>query len=391
MSRALIGGVAVVACLPGGMALAQSAPPQESLTSAIAKLKGNEGVSKAISSLSEDIPMTTAPAAYVLGIAGDQVPRYTTFRAFATALVHGVGKDGKSINSVSAEIAPLLALKVLTLEDQRDWARRALARTTFSVVTTEAKGEETARSAYGLQSVLYSHELDQAINLAGSPACTAAADQFLESLKPGAPAPVLDPSGLPAVPGADDALKRRVAECQTAIDNILNRWNQTMVALGFGQAFKSADNSVSGLKKANQVAWLTGSWGFGSGSGRDANERLGGLLTLHARLERDGIADTPGASAPQMAEDADLFGASLRYGKSRFNGLLEYSHRRSRISGLADENRRRTVIGVEYRLKEDLYLSFGVSSETGRRDGNNTNLALANLNWGFGDKAILAP
>lgn len=380
-----------LACASAAAAPVQ-AQPAESLSSLLVKLRDNDEVGKVKKSLTEDVPMTTAPAAYVLGIAGDEVPRATTFRSFATGLARGVGKDGKLGNAVAAEVSPLLALKVLSLDDQRDPVRRALARTTFSVVSTQGGGSsDKARSAYGIQSVLYSHELDRALALAGSAECTSAAQRFLGSLTVGAPPPRLDPGGLPATPVADEALRKQVGACQSAIDGILNRWNPSMLAFGFGQAFKSPDNTVAGLKKANKVAWLTGSLGFGSGADRAANERMGGLLTLHSRLERDGIAETPGAAAARMTEDADLLGASLRIGKARFNGVFEYSQRKSKIAGMADENRRRTVIGVETRLREDLYLSFAVASETGRRDGRNSGLTLANLNWGFGDKAIFAP
>jgi hypothetical protein len=115
---------------------------------------------------------------------------------------------------------------------------------------------------------------------------------------------------------------------------------------------------------------------------------MGGLLTLHARYERDTLAKTPGAAAPQSNEDVDLYGGSLRLGKARFNGLLEHSQRKSKIAGLAGETRRRTLIGAEYRLREDLYVGFAVGAESGRRDGKNNNLSLANLKWGFGGKSL---
>jgi hypothetical protein len=164
-----------------------------------------------------------------------------------------------------------------------------------------------------------------------------------------------------------------------------------MIAIGFGQAYRSDNNTVAGLKKSNRVGWLTGSWGFGSGEGRDANERMGGLLTIHVRLDRDSIAEVPDGAQPQALESANLYGLSLRGGKARFNGLIEHSQRLSRVTGFADERRRRTVVGVEYRIQKDLYLDFGIGSESGRRDGKNSGLALANLKWGFGDKPILAP
>jgi len=385
----LLAGVILLAAAAANAADTTGSENEPSLTQAIVDLKGNAEVAKTISALTEDVPMTTAPAAYVLGVSGDQVPRYTTFRTFAAGVERGIGKDGEIANAVTAEIAPLLALKVLNLEDQKGWARRALARTTFSVATTQANGNTHAQGAYGIHSVLYSRELDGAIDRAASAECRSAAKRFLASQPAVGTAVGNLPPPLPKPLSADELAK--VESCQVAIDDILNRWNQTMVAVGFGQAFKAPNDSVGGLKRANKVAWITGSYGFGSGSGRDANRRMGGLLTLHARWERDGIADTPDAAVPQMPEDADLIGASLRGGKSYFNGLVEFSRRTSKISGLTDERKRRLVFGAEYQIQKDLYVSFAIGSESGRRDGKNSGLALANLKWGFGDKPILGP
>lgn len=375
--------------LAGDAAAAATAASAPTLSQAIKNSRDNDTVSKVIRDLTEDIPMTSAPAAYVLGVTGEQVPRYTTFRAFASGVERGVGKDGKLVNSVAAEIAPLLALKVLTLEDQVDWRTRALARTTFSVATTTAGDNASAKSAFGLHAVLYSRELDGAIDQAASAECRTVGRGFLNAQpEVGAVAG----NELPPTPPAPSPEQiSRVAACQTAIDGILNRWNQTMIAIGYGQAFKSADNNVATLKKASKVGWLTASYGFGSGSGPDANQRVGGLLTAHVRSERDGIADTPQAGSPQMPEDADLVGLSLRGGKASFNALVEYSLRRSKVSGLEDERRRRWVLGFEYRIQKDLYISLGIGSENGRRDGKNSGMTLANLKWGFGGEPILAP
>lgn len=370
------------------LALATAAHAQgtsgNSLADTLKKFRGNEAVSEVVSALTEDIPMTTAPAAYVLGVSGEQVPRYTTFREFAVGVVRGFDNEGKFTNSISAEIAPALALRVLTLEDQTSFGWRALARTTFSLVSVPGGNDKPASTAYGLQSVLYSREMDQALDAAGSPACGAVQKAAIDSWRN----PPRDAQGLPLPAPITPEQKKAIEDCQTMIDGILNRWNQTTVIVGFGQAFRSPDNDISGLKKANRVGWLTGSWGFAMGSAPRTNEHMGGLLTLHARYERDTLAKTPGAATPQSNEDVDLFGAGLRLGKARFNGLLEHSQRKSRIAGLADETRRRTLIGAEYRLREDLYVGFAVGAESGRRDGKNNNLSLANLKWGFGGKSL---
>lgn len=327
--------------------------------------------------------MTTAPAAFVLGVASEQVPRFTTFREFAIGIGRGIDNQGKFSNNVSGEIAPALALHVLTLEDQKNWYLRALARTTISLVSVMGGDNPNAKTAYGIQSVLYSREMDEAIAKASSGECRSAAQDFLDKSTAVGSRSNTEPGMSPEL---DQAAKDKISSCQAAIDRIVNRWNQSMIAIGFGQAFSSVDDKAAKLRKANQVGWLTGSIGFLSNN--KSNDDMGGLLTLHARIERDDVIDSPSDPSVKLLEDVRLFGANFRFGKARFHGLLEFSDRQSKVDSLGTERRKRTIIGAEYRIREGLYLSFAVGSERGRRDGNDTNLALANLKWGFSDKAL---
>jgi hypothetical protein len=66
---------------------------------------------------------------------------------------------------------------------------------------------------------------------------------------------------------------------------------------------------------------------------------------------------------------------------------MEYSSRWGIVSGLPDENMHRSFfLRMDAKIGEDLYLSWGVGSETGRRDGVSRKFALTNIKYAFWNK-----
>ena len=90
-----------------------------------------------------------------------------------------------------------------------------------------------------------------------------------------------------------------------------------------------------------------------------------------------------------MAESANLWALNLRVGTPRLALLAEHSRSQSRLTGYDDESRRRNFLGAELRLSEGLYFALGAASDQGARDGKSQRAALANLQWGFGDKPVI--
>jgi hypothetical protein len=384
MKNFLAAGLTAIICCTSSAEDA-STPPDISQT--IANLKGDADVQNILDSFNSDIPTSTSPATFVLGAAGEQVPRYSSFREFAAGIGQGLDANGKILKSVSGEIAPFLAIGTITLQDQVNPIKRILSRTTFSVASTIGSDNDT-KASYGLQSVLYSMEMDQALAAAGSQDCARAGDKLNETKPP----PQHPPGGeFPPVVTIDEETQRLIDSCGKSIDNIVKRWNQTAIMIGFGQAFNTDNSEVSHLKQANKVVWVTASLGWDQNRKTKANgpSELGGLLTIHARTERDNEIVFSSDNS-QHLENANIFGANLRYGTSRFAGLLEYSYRRGKVSGYETENRRRYLLGGEYRLMSDLYISLGIGTDTGSRDRKNQPFSLANLKWGFGTTPIIA-
>lgn len=374
-------------------------PKQDAVGEALAKLSGHDAkmnVGDLLKSLTVDMPSTTSPATFLLGVAGTAVPRVSTFRAFATQLGRAVDDKGRLRNSMAVEINPRLASGPVSWADfKRSTATQVLTRTTVSAATLASDTDQSARSAFGLQSVLYSAEVPRLIDAASSGPCAAVAPEFAKSTKAGTTSPgTLKPGeNLFALP---ESAQADAKACKERVEGLLTKWNPTALTVGLGQSQFSGDGSVRKLKSGASGAWVTLTLGYDFDKADDkqpkaASERLGFGATLHLRRMVHERATDPADATVQVDESSRLYGLNVRGGNGRLGGLLEYSQRKSKAATLRDENRKRSFAGLEYRISEGLYLSAGVGSETGRRDGKNQRVTLMNLMWGFSGESVLAP
>ena len=367
-----------------------AAPPpaaaSSALTDALIKAHNTQAISEMLKAMTVEMPVTTSPATFVLGAASTVVPRVSTFREFATEISNGVGQDGKIARSVAAEINPLLSLGPVSWRDyQASTMTRVLTRTTLSFATLAGESGNAAKAAFGVQSVLYSAEAQQAIDEAGRGNCAAIAKAFLSS---DLPKKIIVGELVPMVQVADEAKEA----CKQKVQGLLTKWNPTSVSVGFGQALQSDSGKATGLSRASTMAWLTGTLGIDGGSAETAVEqRFGAGLTAHLRRSvNERIADPADATA-SLNENATLAGLNLRLGNRKLAGLFEASLRHGRSPGMDIEKRKRYVIGLEYRINKDLYLVAAGGGDAGRRDGKSDRIGLMNLKWGFSPETLLDP
>ncbi len=394
---------AAVLCMSGMLmgvlasaAWGQQAPTKDALEAdaskaALVKLKDGVAVGDLLKSLVVDMPVTTPPATFVLGAAGTVVPRVSTFREFGAQLSNAVGDDGKIKNAVAVEINPRLAMGPVKWNDYRDdIPLQILTRTTLSVATLTRDGETGARSAIGLQSVLYSAEVAKLIDAASTGDCVETAKLFIDDKS--VPKGPLVP-GQPLIDLSEKAAKAH-ANCKANIEGLLTKWNPTSITLGLGQAFYSDDGAARMLKSTAGGVWITATAGYDldtleSAPSKTAKERRGIGLTLHLRRMLDErVADPTDASAI-YSEKSNLLGLNVRAGNGKTGLLLEYSARKSKAAPLVDETRKRAFLGLEHQLQKDLYLVLGVGSDSGRRDGEDRRTTLVNLKWGFSGDSLL--
>lgn len=340
-----------------------------------------------------DMPITTTPASFLLGTAGENVPRLSSFREFSTQLAQAFDESGEVVNSVSAEIAPALAMDNLTWEnivDSHLW--RTWARTTVSAATDVGSDSNGDRSSVGVQSILYAPAMDGALLKAGAEECRGTKDSFSLLDKLGVP-PVL-----PDQPtdqdikkykeelekwekdndGLRESARSSIEKCQNDIDGILTKWNQSMVAFGVGKVFNQEEKDSSSY-------WLTASFGSDISRKDTSADTAGYLVTAHLR-EISNVA-IGSEDTNDVLADQTLVGLNLKFGYPKFAFIAEYSSLSSDASGVSLKDRKRSLLGMEYKLGSDLYLTLGMARDSGNDESQQS--VVSGLKWGFGKAPVL--
>lgn len=365
--------------------------------------KDSKQVSDLVKSLTIDMPVTTSPATFVLGAAGTSVPRVATWRKFAVDVGSALDDNGKIAKAVAFEINPYLASGPVSWTSYRESpAVQILTRTTLSVATKTGSDDGSAQTAFGIQSVLFSKEAAAAIDQAHTGDCTSVARAFANKrlgtisgeIKVGVDLSNAGPTG--AVPTEEERKKQEaedhahVDKCRKNLAGLLTKWNPTSLAVGFGQSFYSSTASANGLKRYGSGVWITGTYGVDFGDpNSSADDKKGLGLTLHLRRMTGQRTNDPTNSSLLVSQDVNIGGLNARFGNARWGVIAEGSLSKAKAPGLSDEKRKRAVLAAEYKISEGLYVSLGIGNDTGRRDGKNQHMTLANLKWGFGDKPVL--
>lgn len=325
-----------------------------------------------------DMPVTTAPASFLLGSSGESVPRLSSFRAVSAQAGRAFDAKGNVANAVAVELAPGLALGNLTFEEiKTNTAKRIWARTTVSFASKVKTEKQGAQSAVGLQSILYAPAMEEAALMAASAACMTAQNAVNNN-------PVKDEPGTKWT--LPDDVKEKIQSCQTGIDAILTKWNQTVVAVGGGRTFSASSADMPASKNSSAV-WLSAAYGGDVGSKQESSEtRMGYLLTAHFRRSTNVM--TANVTGTEVAARQQLFGLNFRYGNARLAGIGEYSITSSKASGTDFRDRKRGLLGLEYKVDKDMYLTVGMARDTGL-DADKQSV-LAKLNWGFSKTPVLS-
>jgi hypothetical protein len=333
----------------------------------------SQGLSDKIKAATVDMPVTTAPSSFLLGASGETVPRLSSFRSFSAQVARAYDDKGKISNAVAVELAPLLAMGTTTWEDiTRSQITRILSRTTLSFGSKVGNNDNNGQSAIGVQSILYSKELDGAIALAATSQCSTATQ-----MSPTDPPPE-PPKKLPDL--GKDVLDK-IEACQGTIDALLTKWNQSMVSVGVGRVFTSSDN-VSTIPSRDPFAfWVTAAYGgdFANRKTEPVETRNGYLLTTHFRAVKHSAVISTGGIA--STADAKLIGLNGRFGNARLAGIVEYSVTSFKGGELDFDNRKRGLLGLEYKVDKDVYLTIGIARDTGLDVSKQS--VLAKLNFGI--------
>lgn len=396
MKPAALAWLAIAALPAASLAQAGSDALEEASKNSLpVKLQDGATVSALLKSVVVDMPVTTAPATFLLGAAGTAVPRVATFREASAQIANAVGDDGKIRTSTAFEIVPRLAVGPVQWTDYKaDRLTQILTRTSVSFATLTKEAATGAKTAIGVQSVLYSAEAPQLIAAASTGDCRTTADNFAKTTFGRVPGGVKLGGLIDLTPEAKKQAEEAYANCKARIEGLLTKWNPTSLVVGAGQTFGSTTGEARGLRRSASGAWITATWGYDdetaeSHPNKPAKERTGVGITVHARrMLHERVAD-PAEATRLVDEGSRLLGLNLRYGSGKWGVLGEYSDRKGKATGLADEHRKRHFLGFEYRIKDDLYVVAGIGGDRGRRDGKDERVTLMNLKWGFTSESVL--
>lgn len=346
---------------------------------ALSQTQENATLGELVKAATVPMPITTAPASFLLGASGENVPRLASFRDFTTQAARAFDERGRVANSVAVEVAPALAMGRTSWDDIVGSAvARAWSRTLVSFATKVDGDAGGARSALGLQTILWAPAMDAALAKMARPDCRSV------MLGVNTDPPEFDADGKPIPASVKPAAEQLMNKCQVDIDALLTKWNQPMLALGAGRGF--GERGASATPDPSSI-WVTGAWGSDVGSAQDAAAvRLGYLVTAHLRRTSGVLATARDGSEVEARQR--LAGVNARFGNARMAFIAEYSATRSRAAGFSFDERRRSVLGLEFKLgREDMYLTLGTARDTGLPQAQQS--ALARFHWGFGQQPTL--
>jgi hypothetical protein len=328
------------------------------------------------------MPIATAPASFLLGATGENVPRLASFREFSTQAARAYDEKGKIANAVAVEVAPALAMGTTSWEDiTKSQTMRVWSRTMVSFATKVGSEKAGPLSAVGLQSILWAPAMDSALAMASTDKCRGIINSVSD-----APPVIVD--GKPKPADISDARKKLAEDCQIKIDGLLTKWNQPMVAIGGGRSFAGTPDTGKPKAKDQSSYWLTAAYGADTGDQASVESRTGFLVTGH--LRRTTSVSTTATDSTEIDARQQLQGVNGRYGNSRLAIFAEYSITKSKAAGFYFRDRKRSIIGLEFKLgSEDMYLTLGTARDTGLAEAKQS--VLAQFNWGFGRSPTLLP
>lgn len=323
--------------------------------------------------MAADLSVPASPAFAVLGLTPTGIQRPGTVRDLAAAFTRGFDKDGKVKDGWAVDMAPVSLFARERIVGGTEYANSSLmqmmARTTVSFGT--AKSEGGSQLAWGVRVGL----IDQ-----GDPGLYA--EQFAKCVQNkdifGGPPPSGQNVNGPSE-AQKAATKKLVEDCQ--VPNLVkDLWARPALYIGFGQSWYSGSGSVRDAAPAVKALWATYSVGRDVASYR-------GLLQLHAERKSDDRVSDPNDSTRLLRQDTTGLVARLKLGAEKWHAYADLGRNRVDLAGASKVNTRYAGLGAELRLRDDLWLQIGRSSERGFADGSSQNRVLAGLRWG--DKPLL--
>jgi hypothetical protein len=351
--------------------------------------QSDEELTKAVSALNFDRPISAAPAFVALGVNPETVSHPATPREFAASLLNGVDRTGTLQTGFALEAAPFQVFfgPQTSLNDYREsYFTRLLYNLNLSVATTKAStnDDKSQRVAFGMELTL----LDK-----GDPRMNPKVENLFRQVTTDIPAPEYDPD---MSPGEWDALVKAHAEQYgdpnkaylEGLERIrAESWGRTAWNVALAPTWVSIDGNADDLKYEGLTAWSTFSYGF------ENVRALRGRVQFIAHLRFREGEEVFDPDDPTLRFNQDtLFGAArLRWGRADLNFSAEAAYIRIWDGPQGNDTAFRIGAILEKKVSENLWFVLSAGQDFGVSGQENELFTLGSLRFGSADSPTFAP
>ena len=349
----------------------------------------DEALTKALSALNFDRPLSAAPAFVALGVTPETVSHPATPREFAASLLNGVDRKGTLQTGFALEAAPYQVFlgPQTSLNDYREsYLTRLLYNLNLSIATTKAStnDDKAQRLAFGMELTLFDK---------GDPRMNPKVSDLFTRVTTTIPAPEYDPD---MSPGEWDAVVKAHAEKYGDPNKLYleglekiraESWGRTAWNVAWAPTWVSTGGNADDLKYEGLTAWTTFSYGF------EDVRALRGRVQFIAHLRYREGEEVLDPNDPTLKFNQDtLFGAArLRWGRADLNFSAETAYMRIWDGPQGDDDAFRIGAVLEKKVSENLWFVLSVGQDFGVSGQDNALFTLGSLRFGSADSPTFAP
>jgi hypothetical protein len=352
------------------------------------KDKSPDEVKRVVSDYTVDLSIPESPGLTIVGLVTEDVIRPSSPRALAAALQTGVDKEGKGKTGLAIEFAPMkLFVPSTPSEDyQRSALVRALWNTQVSIATAKPTDatEKTLKAGLGLSSVLYKRESSDPLrNSAYSRCYDTVIRKQLEAIEKQPALGITEFKDLKTEGETETAAQK----CYSTF--LKSSWNGTAIVLGLATSQYSESGKWSDGKRSAHGGWLSMGYGFEEFSADSPIRTNMHLIATYKRLFGERVTD-PLDAKKTIEQNGSLLGAKLRWRGDDRNYFIEQSYQRNEYAGRPTDKIRRSAIGFEWKLGENLWLVSAVGGESGRKNGVDSSFVTSGLKYGSSTESLFS-
>jgi hypothetical protein len=339
------------------------------------------------------------PATALLGATPASITRPATPKDFASAIVDGIGADGRVKQGIALEasLGLLKPFKVPLETYQRDWRARFFSNFLLSFATARVTGDTGSTDlGWGARAPLY-----DAGDPLSKPAWTARLGSAMERCAPVSPPDFIPPntgltqqqvdSQAKAIKPLIDALNTAHIGClETAAEEIGKQaaeslWNAPRVILAYAGSLRFTNSEIDKRARLADRYWLSGAIPL---------SLVTGPIPFFRSSQAIGYVDYSHYRSIDTVKkySAVRYGGRVNYGSSTANFFYELlGEARSDPPAGTKKNATGWSLGIEFLATQELWISTGFGKRAEELLKPDKTVLIANIRWGIAKKSFLNP